>query len=309
MSKILPIGSKYNLLTVTGTVTIERLNSTGKVGKLLLHTFICDCGNTTQLHGSLAVKGKTKSCGCLMHQTKPSGILPGTKYGSLTVVKDFVNNNNHTECECICECGNIFNVSPRYLVHNMVNSCGCSRSKNLVAKSRYQIGTKIGGVTIISWVKAPIRNHYSTSRQYLGKCDCGKEKIFSLSTVSNHHENYSCGCFKKEATACKDIYLAEYKKYIIGNNNGRKLEFSLTEEEFTKLVKGDCFYCGENNKTNMISKRGMRNGIDRVNPKIGYILSNCVSCCKDCNSIKFAQNLTEFKQMVSDIYHHYNKPI
>ena len=59
----------------------------------------------------------------------------------------------------------------------------------------------------------------------------------------------------------------------------------------------------------MISKRGMRNGIDRVDPKIGYILSNCVSCCKDCNSIKFAQNLTEFKQMVSDIYHHYNKPI
>jgi len=54
--------------------------------------------------------------------------------------------------------------------------------------------------------------------------------------------------------------------------------FSLTREEFWKLIKGECFYCGESSNK--------RNGIDRKDNAIGYVIENCVSACRRCNMMK-----------------------
>ena len=59
----------------------------------------------------------------------------------------------------------------------------------------------------------------------------------------------------------------------------KQLEFVITFEEYTALVKNQCHYCG------IIQDRGF-NGIDRENSTNGYILENCVSCCKMCNYMK-----------------------
>ena len=62
----------------------------------------------------------------------------------------------------------------------------------------------------------------------------------------------------------------------------KQLEFTITFDEYEKIVKNPCHYCG------IIQDRGTEqfNGIDRVNNTIGYILDNCVSCCKMCNYMK-----------------------
>ena len=54
------------------------------------------------------------------------------------------------------------------------------------------------------------------------------------------------------------------------------VDFFLSNEEFERISKSSCFYCG---------KEGP-NGIDRKDNSKGYILDNCVPCCKHCNYVK-----------------------
>lgn len=66
--------------------------------------------------------------------------------------------------------------------------------------------------------------------------------------------------------------------------NIKNLEFDFTIEEFNELVKEECYYCG------IIQEKGF-NGVDRINPNLGYTKYNCKSCCIDCNMLK--QSLPE----------------
>jgi len=69
------------------------------------------------------------------------------------------------------------------------------------------------------------------------------------------------------------------------HSNLRKHEFTLTFDEFMTFWNGTCVYCG--NKINGV-------GIDRVDSSIGYVLDNCVPCCKTCNIMKNTQTVDEF---------------
>lgn len=53
------------------------------------------------------------------------------------------------------------------------------------------------------------------------------------------------------------------------------VSFDLSKEDFDVLVVGDCKYCHRRPDTWF--------GIDRVDPSLGYVLDNVVSCCYDCN--------------------------
>jgi len=61
----------------------------------------------------------------------------------------------------------------------------------------------------------------------------------------------------------------------------------LTEQEFYHLATSDCFYCGM--KPSNLDKRNSKapyQGIDQVVHDGGYIYSNCVPCCRSCNTAK-----------------------
>lgn len=83
----------------------------------------------------------------------------------------------------------------------------------------------------------------------------------------------------------------------------RGLSFELSETEYIDLSQRLCTYC-ESPPGNQLcingtyrygpkgARCGMRvklildlkaGGIDRVDPRIGYVLSNCVPCCWSCN--------------------------
>ena len=65
-----------------------------------------------------------------------------------------------------------------------------------------------------------------------------------------------------------------YNKYK-SSAKERNHEFYLTKYEFETLIISNCAYCG---------KQG--GGIDRIDSKIGYLLGNCLPCCKRCNNKK-----------------------
>ena len=90
-----------------------------------------------------------------------------------------------------------------------------------------------------------------------------------------------------------------YSNYIrcAGDKN---LDFEISQEEFNTLIKEPCHYC------NIIQERGF-NGIDRLDSNTGYVLDNCVSCCKTCNFMKCSLSADVFLKRIEHILTYNNK--
>lgn len=65
------------------------------------------------------------------------------------------------------------------------------------------------------------------------------------------------------------------------------------EQVFIKLVQESCRYCG--------TLPEGTNGLDRVDPSLGYTSSNCVPCCAMCNFMKGTNTLNVFLGKVCKI--------
>lgn len=61
----------------------------------------------------------------------------------------------------------------------------------------------------------------------------------------------------------------------------RKKEFTLSIEEYQKLIDEPCYYCN-----GYFGKVECAVGLDRLDSSVGYLLENVVSCCYDCNTLK-----------------------
>lgn len=87
------------------------------------------------------------------------------------------------------------------------------------------------------------------------------------------------------------------------NAFNKNLEFTLDEKMFRSLTKGDCHYCGikPSNIKNCWNDKYIYNGIDRVDNCKGYVLSNCVSCCSDCNLAKKNNSTEKFLEWIRRI--------
>lgn len=62
----------------------------------------------------------------------------------------------------------------------------------------------------------------------------------------------------------------------------RNILFEISIEKFEEMLKLPCYYC--NNDMNFKSTTG--SNLDRIDNNIGYIESNIISCCWNCNKIK-----------------------
>lgn len=92
------------------------------------------------------------------------------------------------------------------------------------------------------------------------------------------------------------------------NAKFKKLEFNLTLSEFKNITQQICHYCGSipsNIYRNPISKDIVAdyvyNGIDRVDNTKGYVLDNCVACCRTCNWAKGKKTQEEFYHWIKQL--------
>lgn len=157
------------------------------------------------------------------------------------------------------------------------------------------------------------------------KCTkCGKEDILVIGNILKHKSDkcYYCDNPNKKRRSRKHFEKMEideriytyYKGKIESDNRlGRKKykEFNLTLSEFTNLIHSNCYYCGsEPTDDNLWNKSSSRknddlikiNGIDRIDSNKGYLIDNCVPCCKHCNKMKSDNESTEFLNHVYKIY-------
>ena len=123
----------------------------------------------------------------------------------------------------------------------------------------------------------------------------------------------SCGCqtpMKRSLNARKEFgeaaFQALYMQYK-RNATYRNHEFSLDEETFRQITKMKCFYCGKGpsqiSKSRFNNGDYVYNGIDRIDSSMGYIESNVVPCCGQCNYAKRDLNIEEFYQWITNLFY------
>lgn len=84
--------------------------------------------------------------------------------------------------------------------------------------------------------------------------------------------------------------------YYKRNAKKRNLEWSITLEQFDKLIFSNCYYCGDEPRVHELKRKTLiYNGLDRVDNNKGYIIDNVVACCTICNMMKYTLSLDDFK--------------
>ncbi len=180
-------------------------------------------------------------------------------------------------------------------------------------------GTKVHDLTIVN---ATDKKYKDGSVIYLCSCICGKQVEQPRSKL-NGRKNKSCGCRvaasrqKPPGEVSFKVLHTSYKKRAEID----ELEFKLTLEDFKKIVSQNCAYCGlepkkyntyvhDGNKSRAIRQESVdrawikANGIDRIDPDIGYILENCTPCCSQCNYAKSDYTKEEFLEHNKRLYNY-----
>ena len=151
---------------------------------------------------------------------------------------------------------------------------------------------------------------------YICQCECGIKKPVRRDGLTNGRSK-SCGCLQKEI--CKKL---NAKNHLITQLNQlylqykfsakkRKMKFTLSKKQFKSIISEPCYYCNlkpsniRKNKYN--DRKFIYSGIDRINNKEGYILNNCVPCCKICNFAKRIMSLQEFIDWSKRLFKHIAK--
>jgi hypothetical protein len=68
-------------------------------------------------------------------------------------------------------------------------------------------------------------------------------------------------------------------RYLLKGAKNRNLSVDISFERFKELRAGGCTYC-----EGSLPKRGA--GLDRIDNSLGYLESNVVPCCTDCNQLR-----------------------
>lgn len=175
-----------------------------------------------------------------------------------------------------------------------------------IKRKKYRIdrtGEKYGKLTIVGY--GGLNKHGSNVWKCI--CECGNETSVPFHLLKAGHTK-TCGCshiYRKELKeVCFNALFRQYKN----NAKSRDIAFNLTKQQFRKLTKGKCHYCGcrPRSKIHTHNKHNndyyIYNGIDRIDNMGDYVPSNVVPCCKQCNYAKGEFSQTEFLSWINRIY-------
>jgi len=175
------------------------------------------------------------------------------------------------------------------------------RNRNYCSMYKDITGQVFGKLTVIK------RDGYiKDKRAWLCCCDCGGTTRLPTAYITAG-KTKSCGCLGKfkEGEASFNQLFGQYKKHA----EQRNLDFRLSKKEFRTLTQQNCFYCdskpqGKCGTTKRNNGIYIYSGIDRVDNSKGYIIDNCVPCCKVCNYMKLTSSKDNFIEHIFLIYKH-----
>lgn len=246
----------------------------------------------------------------------------GTVFGNLTVrgYTHYGKPPYFWMIECVCSCGQHVADRPHRLAHRRIRSCGCTLLSHLNSRfvQKFPVGLTHGNLVVVGHQIEPLAEKARTGAKYerrlVLKCTCGNVKSMRPS-ILKCCKIISCGCVgrqrRKEAVARNSKTSPEvalntaYSRAKVSAGN-RGLIYNLSLDEFSSVVAKNCQYCGSPPSKRTYSGRYclLSSGIDRIDSKKGYILDNCVPCCKTCNYAKRNMSVDQFTRWITQAYLH-----
>lgn len=163
---------------------------------------------------------------------------------------------------------------------------------------RFEIGQRHTKNTILD------KKYDNNRTMYLVKCDCGDER-WVRTDILRKNKNGCNNCFSSGIRKSGEGHsINSAWKSLRSNAKNRSIPVEITKDDFVRIAKQNCFYCGEEPKEKVYydqpewSIPARLNGIDRVDNTRGYTLDNVVSACHTCNRGKMDLSLQEFKNWI-----------
>lgn len=150
-----------------------------------------------------------------------------------------------------------------------------------------EIGQKFGILTVLEIGSSGA----GKSRWVNCLCDCG---IKHRTDAGRLYRGVTRRCQRCANNPYYSVQESHVRKQFVnykGGANRRGYDYKLSLDEFREIYLKDCFYCG-------ISPA---KGIDRQDNSQGYLLKNCVPCCKYCNLAKRDMSERDFLSWVARI--------
>ena len=215
----------------------------------------------------------------------PRDDLTGQQFGRLTVLQLDGQKGIQWKWRVQCSCGEVTSVSGRSLRCGGTKSCGCLR------QTQDLVGQSFGRLTVLARAE-------KKGSKWLTLCACGKEKAIAATSLLNGAST-SCGCFRRERITLPKSGGNRNRVFRLYESGARRRSYTwdISIEQFEELTSANCYYCGEPPRA--VSSNGGKepyiyNGIDRKDNSIGYLITNCVSCCWACNLMKSVNSEAQF---------------
>jgi hypothetical protein len=162
-------------------------------------------------------------------------------------------------------------------------------------------GTQFGRLSVAGTAESRVHGNAVAAYSKV-VCDCGARREVRNSCLRDGTTK-SCGCARR-AAAGKSTVGALLSNYKYGARI-RKLAWRLNRQQFEKIVKQNCYYCGDAPRFLSVGKKRPLpiplNGVDRITPVYGYSVQNVVPCCTRCNRMKSCLSQKEFIQAIRKI--------
>jgi len=136
---------------------------------------------------------------------------------------------------------------------------------------------------------------------------CKKEYLLPTGEFDKRKSCEKCKGFLYRKSS-KDITWKNHYGMVKGRKVAKKKGFDLTLDQFINISSMNCHYCGAFPSPTKGHRQWSEiihtNGLDRVDSSMGYLSSNVVPCCKDCNVAKLDKTEKEFISWLKRIATH-----
>lgn len=225
----------------------------------------------------------------------------GDKFGDWTVISEERSRGpkgvfHFWLCKCKCGFERTFHTS--YLNTGRATCCdGCKEKKRSdvdAALEKIVVGKKYGSYTVIKYLG---KNKYG-SREWLCKCDCGKERKFLSAYLFGNGERRATtcmSCYNKKTEIGQritDEIPNRFWKRLLDHSQRRKIPVLLSKEDaFLKYEKQNkkCALSGEDlyfTKFKVKYTRYTNASLDRINSDLPYTNDNVQWVHKKVNIMK-----------------------
>jgi len=290
-------GSPLNLLEQQfgRLLVLERTNEVDS-GGTVKWLCKCSCGNVVKVAGTSLKKGLTQSCGCFNRDLLKEPAVQRKFKTPSVLLSSFKQKARSRGFEWNLTDEEALGLSKRECFY-----CGISTSEKYIngidridSSKGYFMENVVSCCTLCNKAKSTL-NQLKFFDHII--------KLYDQNNFTQKIEIYPKSLLKAPDKRTSEYSLFGQLLYLYKRSaRHRNLVFGLSNDEFYWLLNQNCFYCGNGH----LRAKSSYGGIDRVDTKVGYVLSNCVPCCNTCNLMKLNQSLESFTKWIIQVYNNLN---